>query len=865
MNSEIYTQKSLQILTEAQNIAILADNQRLEDLHLLLALLQEQQGIITQLFNLMNLDAHPLVADITQEIAKFPKVTGTGADNLQPASGLLKIFAIAEKLTKSTGDHFVTIERLLQALLVAKGRASEFLQNLGVNEKILHHAIATLRKGRKADSASAEASFDALNRYAEDFTAKALAGKLDPVIGRDEEVRRAMQVLSRRTKNNPVFIGEPGVGKTAIAEGIAQRIASGDVPDNLRETRLMALDLGALIAGAKYRGEFEERLKAVLAEISEQGSKIILFIDELHILIGAGKSEGAMDASNLLKPALARGDLHCIGATTLNEYRQYIEKDAALARRFQTVFIAESSVEDTISILRGLKEKYELYHGIRISDDAIIAAAKLSDRYINERFLPDKAIDLIDEAASRLRMEINSKPEKIDELDRKIIQIKIELEALKTENTEATLKRVQKLQTELHGLEKQSADFALAWQAEKAKLQASHQLAEQLEQARHQLDISQRNGDLAQAGKLTYGTIPKLEQALKMAGKPSDTASMLREAINREDIANIVARATGIPVAKMLEGESDKLLRMEQVLGKTVIGQPEALNAIANAVRRSRAGLQSAKRPQGSFLFLGPTGVGKTEICKQLAQFLFADPSALLRIDMSEYMEKHAVSRLIGAPPGYVGYDQGGVLTEAVRRRPYQVILFDEVEKAHRDIFNILLQVLEDGRLTDSQGKRVDFCHSLIVLTSNLGSTYLTGLAEGEDPNNFRDTVMGEVKATFRPEFLNRLDDIILFNSLGRNDMKAILQVQLQDLQILLEEKQLHLEFSDDALNYLADKGYNPEYGARPLRRLLQNEVQNILAQKILATDFSEGDWIKIDYCDDQHRGKIGLEMNRAD
>ena len=863
MNHEIYTQKALQILSEAQNLAALEDHQRLEDIHLLLALLQEEQDIIGKILSSMGADSANLANLTTRAVDALPQVTGSGLDNIQPSPILIKVFAHAEKLAKKQGDNFVTLERLLQALFLAKGKAHTLLSEVGISEKMLEQAIAQIRQGKKASHDGAESSYQALKRYCEDFTQKALEGKLDPVIGRDEEIRRAMQVLSRRTKNNPVLIGEPGVGKTAIAEGIAQRIANGDVPDNLHDTKLMALDMGMLIAGAKYRGEFEERLKAVLSEIAEEGGKIILFIDELHTLIGAGKTDGAMDASNLLKPALARGDLHCVGATTLDEYRQYIEKDAALARRFQTVFIAEPTVEDTVSILRGLKEKYELHHGVRISDDAIIAAAQLSNRYINDRFLPDKAIDLIDEASSRLRMEVNSKPEKIDELDRKIIQLKIEHAALESEKGSEAKERLLRIKTQLQDLEKQSADMTSAWQAERAKMQAGQDIAEKLEQARHQLEIAQREGDLAKAGELAYSTIPNLEKELADSTQRAEQAgagSMLRETITKDDIAAVVARASGIPMDKMLTGEGDKLLNMEQQLGTKVIGQKDALKAIADAVRRGRAGLQSADRPLGSFLFLGPTGVGKTEICKQLAQFLFDDKTALLRVDMSEYMEKHAVSRLIGAPPGYVGYDEGGILTEAVRRRPYQVILFDEVEKAHPDVFNILLQVLDDGRLTDSHGKLVNFCNTIIVLTSNLGSQFLADLKEDEDSSKARDDVMQIVKAAFRPEFLNRLDEIILFHKLKRADMRAILQVQLDDLQKLLAARKLQLEFSEASLNYLADKGYSAEYGARPLRRLLQNELQNALAEKILSGEFTDGDTVQVQYREGKNPGeKVGI------
>lgn len=858
MNIDKYTTASQQVIQAAQSLAIVNDQQKIEAMHVLQALIEEESGVVDKLVRACGQNPQPILEAARSAVQKLTKVTGTGATQLQPAHELIKIFAKAEDFAKTAGDSFVTLDRLLQAVLAVPSAAQKMLQANGLSADMLADAIDTMRKGQAAHSASAEGNLDALSKYAEDLTQKALDGKLDPVIGRDEEIRRAMQVLSRRTKNNPVLIGEPGTGKTAIAEGIASRIASDDIPDNLKGVRLMSLDMGALIAGAKYRGEFEERLKSVLNEIAEEAGQIVLFIDELHTLIGAGKTDGAMDASNLLKPALARGDLHCIGATTLDEYRKYIEKDAALARRFQTVYVSEPSVADSISILRGLKDKYEVHHGIRISDGAIIAAAELSNRYINDRFLPDKAIDLVDEAAARLRMEVNSKPEAIDELDRKIIQMKIELEALKKEKDTASKERSQELTQTLDGLEKQSADLTGHWQAEKSKIAKAGEIAEKIDQARFELEQAERAGDLAKAGEISYGIIPTLEKQLEEAGqdKPS---SLLREEVLESDIAAVVSKWTGIPVDKMLEGEREKLLSMEQQLGKYVIGQDQAISAVSQSVRRSRAGLQASDRPLGSFLFLGPTGVGKTEICKTLAQFLFDDKAALLRVDMSEYMEKHAVSRLIGAPPGYVGYDEGGVLTEAVRRRPYQVILFDEVEKAHPDVFNILLQVLDDGRLTDSHGKTVDFTNTIIVLTSNLGSAHLANLGEKEDTDSVRDLVMAEVKRAFRPEFLNRLDDIILFHKLKKFQMQDILKIQLGYVQALLDGRKISLDFEPAALTYLADKGYSPEYGARPLKRLVQQEVQNTLADKLLAGEVCDGDVVQVS-CDK----KAGLRFTTA-
>jgi len=760
---------------------------------------------------------------------------------------MARAFDAAEKAAEKAGDSFVTVERLLLGLTLEKGsEAGTILNKGGVTPQNLNSAVEALRKGRTADSATAENAYDALKKYARDLTQAARDGKLDPVIGRDEEIRRTIQVLSRRTKNNPVLIGEPGVGKTAIVEGLALRIANGDVPDGIKDRTLMALDMGSLIAGAKYRGEFEERLKGVLDEVKAQEGEIILFIDEMHTLVGAGKTDGAMDASNLLKPALARGELHCIGATTLDEYRKYVEKDAALERRFQPVFVGEPTVEDSISILRGLKEKYELHHGVRITDGAIVAAATLSNRYISDRFLPDKAIDLMDEAASRLRMEVESKPEEIENLDRRIIQLKIEREALKKETDTASKDRLANLEKDLADLEQQSAELTQRWQAEKDKIQAEAKLKEQLDAARLELEQAQRRGDLARAGELSYGTIPQLERQLQEAQEAS-AGAMLREEVTAEDIASVVSRWTGVPVDKMLEGEREKLLQMEQEIGKRVIGQSQAVEAVSRAVRRARAGLQDPNRPLGSFLFLGPTGVGKTELTKALAGFLFDDDNAMVRIDMSEFMEKHSVARLIGAPPGYVGYEEGGVLTEAVRRRPYQVVLFDEVEKAHHDVFNVLLQVLDDGRLTDGQGRTVDFSNTLIILTSNLGSQYLANLGENEDVEKAEPQVMEVVRAHFRPEFLNRLDEIILFHRLGQAHMGPIVDIQVARVAKLLKDRKIRLELTDGARNWLGRVGYDPVYGARPLKRAVQKYLQDPLAEALLKGEILDGSTIRID------------------
>jgi len=855
MNLEHYTERSRGFIQSAQTMAQREGHQQILPIHLLKILLDDPEGQCANLMHTAKGDPDKAL-DLTQKaLARLPKVQGSGAGQVYLSQDLAKIFEAAEGAAKKAGDSFVTVEYLFLALAMSDGDAGKILKDCGITPQTLNQAISALRKGRKADSASAENAYDALKKYATDMTALARDGKLDPVIGRDEEIRRAIQVLSRRTKNNPVLIGEPGVGKTAIVEGLAHRIVNGDVPENLKHIRLMSLDLGALIAGAKFRGEFEERLKAVLSEITQGEGDIVLFIDELHTLVGAGKADGAMDASNMLKPALARGELHCMGATTLDEYRQHIEKDAALARRFQPVFVGEPTVEDTISILRGLKEKYELHHGVRITDGAIVAAATLSNRYIADRFLPDKAIDLMDEAASRLRMEVDSKPEEIDELDRKIIQLKIEREALKKEMDDASKERLVKLQEELSRLEERSQALTATWQGDKDKLAGSQKLKEHLDQARGELEQVQRQGNLARAGELMYGIIPELERKLKdqESSDPHVTA-MIREEVTSDDIASIVSRWTGIPVDKMLEGEREKLLSMEHNLAARVIGQEEAVTSISQAVRRSRAGLQDANRPIGSFLFLGPTGVGKTELTKALAEFLFDDESAMTRIDMSEYMEKHAVSRLIGAPPGYVGYEEGGTLTEAVRRRPYQVILFDEVEKAHPDVFNILLQVLDDGRLTDSQGRTVDFRNTIIVLTSNLGSQALASHA-GEPTEKVREEVMQAVRTAFRPEFINRIDDILLFRRLSREDMDRIVSIQLKYLEKLLADRHITLQLDDLARTWLADAGYDPAYGARPLKRVILRNLQNPLATKILEGTIKDGDTVTVS------AGKDGLTM----
>jgi ATP-dependent Clp protease ATP-binding subunit ClpB len=846
MDFDKYTERSKGFVQAAQTLAQRLGTQQITPDHLLKVLLDDKEGLASNLIRAAGGDPARAAAAVEAALKKLPRVEGSGAGQVYLAPETARLFGEAEKIAEKAGDSFVTVERLLLAIALLKGAsAAQALADAGVTAQGLNRAIEEVRKGRRADSASAEEGYDALKKYARDLTAAARDGKLDPVIGRDEEIRRTIQVLSRRTKNNPVLIGEPGVGKTAIVEGLALRIVHGDVPDSLKDKRLLALDLGALVAGAKFRGEFEERLKAVLQEITAAEGEIIVFIDELHTLVGAGKAEGAMDASNMLKPALARGELHCVGATTLDEYRKHIEKDAALARRFQPVFVSEPTVEDTISILRGIKEKYELHHGVRITDGAIVAAATLSNRYITDRFLPDKAIDLMDEAAARLRMAAESKPEAIDELDRRIIQLKIEREALKKESDQASRERLEKLEGELAEAEQKLAELTAQWRAEKDQLAGAKKLKEQLDHARGELEQVQRKGDWARAGELTYGVIPELERKLK-AAEAAESHRMIDEAVTAEHIAAVVSRWTGVPVDKMLEGEREKLLSMEQNLKRRVIGQDEAVVAVSNAIRRARAGLQDPNRPIGSFLFLGPTGVGKTELTKALAEFLFDDESAMIRIDMSEYMEKHAVARLIGAPPGYVGYEEGGALTEAVRRRPYQVILFDEVEKAHPDVFNVLLQVLDDGRLTDGQGRTVDFRNTLIVLTSNLGSEILASLPENAEVASVRDQVMEIVRAAFRPEFLNRLDEILLFRRLNRADMQGIVDIQLQRLQKLLQDRKITLDLDDAAKRWLADTGYDPVYGARPLKRVIQRSLQNPLAELILAGRITDGETVHV-------------------
>ncbi|MDQ0313915.1 ATP-dependent chaperone ClpB [Amorphus orientalis] len=847
MDFEKYSDRARGFLQSAQTLAMSQGNQQFTPEHILKVLLDDPEGLAAGLIEKAGGRAADALAAVEATLAKMPKVEGTGAGQLYLARETVKVFEAAEKLAKKAGDSYVTVERLLLALASETGAESgKILKAAGVTPQKLEAAISDLRKGRTADTAGAEGQYEALKRYTRDLTQNARDGKLDPVIGRDEEIRRTVQVLSRRTKNNPVLIGEPGVGKTAIVEGLALRIVNGDVPESLKDKRLLALDMGALIAGAKYRGEFEERLKGVLSEIEAAEGGVVLFIDEMHTLVGAGKADGAMDASNLLKPALARGELHCVGATTLDEYRKHVEKDAALARRFQPVFVSEPTVEDTISILRGLKEKYELHHGVRVADSAIVAAATLSNRYITDRFLPDKAIDLVDEAAARLRMQVDSKPEELDELDRRIIQLKIEREALRKENDEASKDRLAKLEKELVDYEERSAEMTSRWQAEKEKLSSAQDLKTQLDHARIDLDKAQRAGDLAKAGELAYGVIPDLERKLAVVEESEEKGDVMEEAVTADHIAQVVSRWTGVPVDRMLEGERDKLLRMEDALERRVVGQGEAVHAVSTAVRRARAGLQDPNRPIGSFMFLGPTGVGKTELTKALAEFLFDDDTAMVRIDMSEFMEKHAVSRLIGAPPGYVGYEEGGVLTEAVRRRPYQVILFDEIEKAHPDVFNVLLQVLDDGRLTDGQGRTVDFRNTLIIMTSNIGAEYLANQPEEQDVDAVRDLVMEAVRGHFRPEFLNRLDEIILFRRLKRAQMASIVDIQLKRLRKLLEDRKIELMLDEGAREWLADKGYDPVYGARPLKRVIQKQVQDPLAEKILQGEVMDGDTVKV-------------------
>lgn len=856
MDFERFTEKSRSFMQKAQTLAMRKKHQSLEPEHMLRVMLNDEDGFTRKLIQAAQGDADRLSDEVDAGLAKFPKVEGPGAGQLRISGDLAKTLDKALELAEKSGDKFVTAERILQAMSVMKAtNIEECLHKAYIDPKALNEAINDMRKGRTADTENAEGQFDALNRYAHDLTEAARDGKLDPVIGRDEEIRRAVQVLSRRTKNNPVLIGEPGVGKTAIIEGMALRIVNGDVPESLKHKRLMSLDLGALLAGAKFRGEFEERLKSVLDEIESNAGDIILFLDELHTLVGAGKTDGAMDASNMLKPALARGTLHMIGATTLEEYRKYIEKDAALARRFQPVFVSEPTREEAISILRGLKEKYEVHHGVRVTDSAIVAAVTLSDRYITDRFLPDKAIDLMDEAASRLRMQAESKPESIDELDRRIIQLKIEREALKKEKDDASKKRLEDLEAELEDIEAKSADLTSQWQAEKEKLTSGKRIKEELEKARFELEQAEREGDWARAGELKYGEVPNLEERLQKA-EAAVGENLINEEVTEDDIAGVISRWTGIPVDKMMEGEREKLLDMETRIQNRVVGQNDAVVAVSNAIRRSRAGLQDPRRPIGSFLFLGPTGVGKTELTKALAEFLFDDDTAMVRLDMSEYMEKHSVARMIGAPPGYVGYEEGGALTEAVRRRPYQVVLFDEIEKAHPDVFNVLLQVLDDGRLTDGQGRTVDFSNVVMIMTSNLGAEHLVSLPEDKDVESARDQVMDVVKQAFRPEFLNRLDEILLFRRLGREHMKGIVDIQMEYIQGLLNERMVNLNVDSSAKDWLADKGYDSAYGARPLKRVIQTYLQNKLAELILQGEVEDGAAVNV------FAGKDGLAFD---
>jgi ATP-dependent Clp protease ATP-binding subunit ClpB len=859
MNFDKYTDRSRGFVQAAQSLALREGHQQFSPEHLLKVLLDDPQGLAAGLIDRSGGNSRQALAAVEAVLAKRPKISGGGAGQVYLDPALARVFDAAEKAGEKAGDSFVSAERLVLALaLERQSEAGKILANAGVTPQNLNAAIEALRKGRTADSASAENAYDALKKYARDLTQAARDGKLDPVIGRDEEIRRTIQVLSRRTKNNPVLIGEPGVGKTAIVEGLALRIVNGDVPESLEDKKLLSLDMGAMIAGAKYRGEFEERLKAVLQEVTSSAGAYILFIDEMHTIIGAGKADGAMDASNLLKPALARGELHCIGATTLDEYKKHVEKDAALARRFQPVYVNEPNVEDTISILRGLKDKYEAHHGVRITDGALVAAATLSHRYITDRFLPDKAIDLVDEAAARLKMQVDSKPEELDSIDREVIRLKIEQEALKKERDPGSRSRLTVLETELVALEKKSADLTARWKSEKEKLSGAQKLKNELDQLRVELANAQRRGEYQRAGELAYGRIPEIEKRLKEMEASEGKGAMVEEAVTPNHIAQVVSRWTGIPVDRMLEGEKEKLLRMEEQIGKRVVGQAEAVKAVSTAVRRARAGLQDPNRPIGSFMFLGPTGVGKTELTKALAEFLFDDESALIRIDMSEYMEKHSVARLIGAPPGYVGYEEGGALTEAVRRRPYQVVLFDEIEKAHPDVFNVLLQVLDDGRLTDGQGHTVDFRNTLIVMTSNLGAELLVAQPEGQDTEALRDQVMAIVRASFRPEFLNRIDEIILFHRLQKSEMARIVDIQFVRLARLLEERKIAIKLEPGARDWLANKGWDPAYGARPLKRVIQKSVQDPLAELVLSGRIKDGDKVVISAT------KQGLKFNGA-